>query len=132
MAREISTNGRKKVATLMKEFNANFPYLRIRFYRPEGKAFFDKKSLTDYRVDETKTLSEIRLKRGAGKISFTGSKNISTIEREFETVFGLFVQICYTTKDGGMYYTTGDENRKSLSQLNRDKAAAGCVKDQWK
>ena len=29
MAREVSTNGRKKVETLMKEFNANFPFLNL-------------------------------------------------------------------------------------------------------
>jgi hypothetical protein len=131
MAREVSTNGRKKVATLMKEFNANFPYLRIRFYRPEGKPYFDKGSLTEYRIDINKTLAEVRLKKGNGEISFTGSKNVSTIEREFEAVFGLFVQICYTTKDGDMYYTTGEENKQSLTQLNRQKAAEGCQKDQW-
>ena len=32
MAREVSTNGRKKVETLYKEFNANFPFLCLRIY----------------------------------------------------------------------------------------------------
>ena len=130
MAREVSTNGRKKISTLMKEFNANFPYLRINLHSSE-MASKAKKGETIYRLDINKTLSEVREKKGSGEISFTGSKNVGTIEREFANIFGLYVQICYTTKEGKRNYTSGSEDKKSLTELNRDKAAEGCQKDQW-
>jgi hypothetical protein len=130
MAREITTTGSKKVATLMKEFNANFPYLMLRICPPESKELVAK-GKPIYGVDSNKTLSEVRTKKGAGEISLTGSKHIATLEQEFETVFGLFIQICYTSKEGKRYYTSGAEDKKSLSKLNNEKEAEGCQKNQW-
>lgn len=131
MAREITTTGSKKVATLMKEFNENFPYLRIAVCPPEAKALVAKgQAITG--VDVEKTLSEVRTKQGTGKISISGNKKVSTVEREFEEVFGLYVQICYTTKDGKRYYTSGSDDSKTLSALNSEKEKAGCLKNQWK
>lgn len=130
MAREVTTTGSKLVATLMKEFNANYPYLRLKICPPEAKEMVAKgETITG--VDNSKTLSQVRTKKGTGEISFTGSKNVGTIEREFETIFGLYVQICYTSKEGKRYYTTGSDDKKSLTELNREKAAAECQKDQW-
>ena len=130
MAREITTTGSKLVSTLMKQFNANFPYLRLKICPPKSKALVAKGE-TIYGVDKTKKLSEVRTKKGSGEISFTGSKNVGRIEREFENIFGLYVQICYTTKEGERHYTTGSDDKKSLTELNREKAAEGCKKDQW-
>lgn len=130
MAREVTTTGSKLVATLMKEFNANFPYLRLKICPPEAKDMVAKgETITG--VDNSKTLSQVRTKKGTGEISFTGSKYVGRIEREFEEIFGLYVQICYTTKEGKRHYTTGSDDKKSLTELNREKAAAECQKDQW-
>ena len=131
MAREISTNGRKKVETLYKEFNENFPFLCLRIY-----PFTEKEKSTKYSVDKTKTLSEVRSKKGAGEISFSGRKNVATLEREFENIFGLYVQIGYKPASGlaegiSHYYTTGADDKKSLTQINREKEAAGCIKNAW-
>lgn len=124
MAREVSTNGRKKIETLMKEFNANFPYLNLTI----GSMGEDSKFRS---CDRTKTLSEIRLKKGSGEVSFSGRKKVETIEKEFHNNFGLTVQICYTTKDGKGYYTAESDNKKTLTELNREKEARGCQKDIW-
>jgi hypothetical protein len=131
MAREVSTNGRKKLATLKKEFNENFPYLRLNIHSSE-MAEKAKRGETIYQLDIEQTLSQVREKKGSGEISFTGSKNVKTIEQEFERIFGLYVQICYTSKEGNRYYTSGSEDSKSLTALNREKEAAGCKKDEWK
>ena len=131
MAREITTTGSKKVATLQKEFNNNYPYLRLKICPFTEKAKVAKvKSI--YGVDITKTLSEVRTKKGAGEISFTGSRLVGNIEKEFENVFGLYAQICFTEKDGARRYTSGSDDKKSLAALNREKAAAGCKKGEWK
>ena len=130
MAREVSTNGRKKVYTLMKEFNANFPYLRLSIHSSE-MAEKARKGETIYHLDVNKTLSEVREKKGSGEISFTGSKNVRTIEREFDSIFGLYVQICFTTKEGKRHYTTSEDDSQSLTELNREKETMGCQKDIW-
>jgi len=131
MAREVSTNGRKKVSTIMKEFNQNFPYLRLAICPPEMKIKAqNNETITEVSWD--KTLSEVRTKRGSGEISLTGSKNVGTIEREFDGIFGLFAQVCYTSAEGKRMYSKDTDNKKSLSEYNREKAAEGCLKDQWK
>jgi hypothetical protein len=127
MAREITTTGSKLVSTIIREFNVNFPFLRLGIYPQEAKALVAKGEVI-YHVDKSKKLSEVRTKKGSGEISFTGSKNVGTIESEFENIFGLYVQICYTTKEGKACYTTGGDDKKSLTELNRDKAAEGCKK----
>ena len=90
-----------------------------------------KKGGDIFGLDKEKTLSEVREKTGSGKISFTGRKNVKTIEREFDEIFGLYAQICYTESNGKRYYTSGSEDSKTLTVLNREKEAAGCVKGAW-
>ena len=83
MAREVTTTGSKKLKTLMKEFNDNFPYLRIKIISSE-MAKKAERGETISGLDIEKTLSEVREKTGSGKISFTGRKNVKTIENEFK------------------------------------------------
>jgi len=130
MAREVTTTGSKKIKTLMKQFNEHFPYLRLRLISSK-MAEKAKKGDSIFGLDKEKTLSEVREKTGSGKISFTGRKNVKTIEREFDEIFGLYAQICYTESNGKRYYTSGSEDSKTLTVLNREKEAAGCVKGAW-
>jgi hypothetical protein len=90
-----------------------------------------KKGETIYNLDIEKTLTEVREKTGSGSISLSGRKKVKTIEHEFNEIFGLYVQICYTDSKGGRFYTTGSEDDKTLTELNRDKEAAGCQKGAW-
>lgn len=90
------------------------------------------KGETITQVDSEKTLTEIRQKTGLGEISINGRKLVGNLEKEFEEKFGLYVQVCYTTKDGNRYYTTGSDDKKSLSALNKDKEKEGCQKGVWK
>lgn len=130
MAREVTTNGSKKLKTLMKQFNEHFPYLRIKLLS-SNMAVKAERGETIFGLDIEKTLSEVREKTGSGKISFTGRKNVKTIEKEFNEVFGLYAQICYTESDGKRYYTSGASDKKTLTVLNREMGAAGCKKNIW-
>ena len=130
MAREVSTTGSKKLKTLMKQFNEHFPYIRIKLLSSNMAAKAERGE-TIYGLDIEKTLSEVREKTGSGKISFTGRKNVKTIEKEFDEIFGLYVQICYTKSTGSSHYTRGSDDSKTLTVLNREKEAAGCKKDIW-
>ena len=130
MAREVTTTGSKKLKTLMKEFNQHFPYLHFAIHS-SSMAKKAKKGEPISTLDIEKTLSEIREKKGSGKISLTGRKKVKTIEKEFDDVFGLYVQICYTTADGKSFYTTHQDD-KTLTELNREREAEGCKKGVWK
>jgi hypothetical protein len=125
MTREVSTNGRKKVSTLMKEFNANYPYLILILGTKDSKGTF-------YQCDINKTLSQVRTKKGSGKISFTGSKNVGTIERDFLKIFGLTVQIGYISSEGKNFYSTGTMDKQSLTKYNNSRAAKKAKKGVWK
>lgn len=130
MAREVTTTGSKKLKTLKKEFNEHFPYLRITF-QSSDMALKAKKGEGISQLEIEKTLSEVREKTGDGKISLTGRKKVKTIEQEFIEIFGLHVQIGYTGQNGERIYTFGNEDQQTLSELNRNKEAAGCKKDLW-
>ena len=95
MATTISTNGRKKLKTLQDDFNDKFSHLKIEF---SSKPTIDDKGESKYlyakdKLDNSKTLSEVRTKTGDGKISINGRKKTETLEKEFQDVFGLFIQV---------------------------------------
>lgn len=114
---EITVSGNKKIATLQKEFNKKFPYLRLGiFYSYARNAV--KKGETITNIDGDKTLASVRRANSGGSISISGNKKVKSIEKEFDTVFGLYCQICFTESDGKRYYTSGANDEMTLSALN--------------
>jgi hypothetical protein len=131
MAREITTTGSKKLKTLKKEFNEHFPYLCINIHSSETAIRF-KKGEGIRSLDIEKTLTEVREKTGSGSISFSGRKKVKTIEKEFEEIFGLYVQICSTNSQGVAFIISNSDDDKTLTELNREREAAGSIKDFWR
>ncbi len=128
---EISVTGNKKIGTLMKEFNKKFPYLRLGiFYSYARQAVAKGETIT--RIDIEKTLASVRRADSGGDISISGNKKIKSLEKEFDTVFGLYAQVCYTTSDGSRYYTSGSTDEKTLSSFNAECEKNGCKKGEWK
>ena len=128
---ELSVTGNKKIGTLMKEFNKQFPYIRLGIYYSYARLEVAKGG-TITNIDPNKTLASVRRADSGGDISISGNKKIKTLEKEFDTVFGLYAQVCYTTKAGGRYYTSGASDEMTLSAFNKWCEENGCVKDQWK
>lgn len=130
-ATEISVTGNKKIGTLQKEFNKKFPYIRLGiFYSYAREAV--AKGETIYNIDETKTLASLRRVDSGGDISISGNKKIKSLEKEFDTVFGLYAQVCYTTSEGKRYYTKGSDDEKTLAAFNAECEKNGCKKGVWK
>lgn len=128
---EISVTGNKKIGTLMKEFNKKFPYLRLGiFYSYARQQVAKGESITHIDVD--KTLASVRRADSGGDISISGNKKIKSLEKEFDTVFGLYCQICYTTGEGKRYYTSGSDDEKTLAAFNTECEKNGCKKGAWK
>ena len=119
MAREITTTGSKKISTFLQEFNDHFPYLTL--------------EITPYSEDNyNKIFSELRSKKGKGEISFTGNKNVSTIENEFKNILGIKIEVGFTKADGVRLYSNLELNKKSLSELNSYAKEKGYMSGKWK
>lgn len=128
---EISVNGNKKIDTLRKEFNKKFPYLHLGiFYSYARNQVAKGERITP--IDGSKTLASVRRADSGGDISISGNKKIKSLEKEFDTVFGLYCQVCYTTADGHGYYTSGSSDEMTLSAFNKKCEANGCKKGVWK
>ena len=130
-ATEISVTGNKKIDTLRKEFNKKFPYLRLGIYYSYARQQVAKgESITP--IDGSKTLASVRRADSGGDISISGNKKIKSLEKEFDTVFGLYCQICFTEGDGHRYYTSGSNDDKTLATFNAECEKNGCKKGEWK
>lgn len=131
-ATEISVTGNKKIGTLQKEFNKKFPYLTLYICYSYGRDHVAKGEALKGRIDEDKTIASVRRADSGGDISISGNKKIKTLEKEFDTVFGLYCQIVYSTADGNRYYTSGSNDEKTLSAFNAECEKNGCKKGEWK
>lgn len=128
---ELSVTGNKKIGTLMKEFNKQFPYLRLKIcYSYARQAVAKGESISG--IDPDKTLASVRRADSGGDISISGNKKIKSLEKEFDKVFGLYAQVCYTEKDGHRYYTSGSADEMTLAAFNKKCEADGCKKGVWK
>lgn len=132
-ATEISVTGNKKIGTLMKEFNKKFPFIRLGiFYSYAREQVAKGEPITNIDVD--KTLASVRRADSGGDISISGNKKIKTLEKEFDTVFGLYAQVCYTNAEGKRYYTNdrSASNDMTLAAFNAQCEKEGCKKGEWK
>lgn len=127
----ISVSGNKKIGTLRKEFNQQFPYLRLGIYYSYMRETVAKGG-TITNIDNDKTLASVRRGDTSGTISISGNKKIKSLEKEFDTEFGLYAQVCYTTKEGKRYYTSGSDDEKTLASFNEECEKKGCKKGEWK
>lgn len=128
---ELSVTGNKKIGTLMKEFNSKFPYLRLKIcYSYARQAVAKGESISG--IDPDKTLASVRRADSGGDISISGNKKIKSLEKEFDTVFGLYAQVCFTESDGHRYYTSGSNDEKTLASFNAECEKNGCKKGVWK
>ena len=126
-ATEISVSGNKKIGTLQKEFNKKFPYIRLGIYYSYARQQVAKGE-TITQIEGDKTLASVRRADSGGDISISGNKKIKSLEKEFDTVFGLYAQVCYTTAEGKRYYTSGSTDDMTLSAFNAECEKNGCKK----
>ena len=80
----LSVSGSKKIDTLRKEFNKQFPYLRLGLYYSYMR---NESSKTPLNGDLT--IASVRRGDTSGDIPISGNKKIKSLEKEFDTVFGL-------------------------------------------
>ena len=126
-ATEISVSGNKKIGTLQKEFNKKFPYLQLCLFYS-----YMRNESSKTQLPEDKTLASVRRADSGGDISISGNKKIKSLEKEFDTVFGLYAQVCYYNPEGKGFYTSGSADEKTLSAFNAECEVRGCVKGKYR
>ena len=77
-------------------------------------------------------MASVRRADSGGDISISGNKKIKSLEKEFDTVFGLYCQVCYTTGEGKRYYTSGGSDDMTLASFNEYCELKGYEKGAWK
>ena len=128
---ELSVTGNKKIETLCKEFNKKFPCLQLCIFYSYARDQVKKgESITP--IDRSKTLASVRRADSGGDISISGNKKIKSLEKEFDTIFGLYAQVCYYTPEGRGVYTSGSADDMTLASFNEFCEKRGCPKDKWK
>lgn len=128
---ELSVTGNKKIGTLCKEFNKKFPYLQLGIFYSYARSQVAKgERITP--IDPDKTLASVRRANSGGDISISGNKKIKSLEKEFDTVFGLYCQVCYYTPDGKGRYTSGSADEMTLSAFNAYCEKNGYPKGKWR
>lgn len=115
---EISVNGNKKIATLQKEFSRKFPYTGIYVFDPSMKPI----ALVGGPISPFNpelTIAAVRRVNSGGSISINGHKKIGTLEKEFEEVFGLYIQVCCQTVRNQRHYTMPEQDAYTLTAYNK-------------
>ena len=125
MAGEITVNGRKKLATLQKEFSEAFNYLFIAFIDIADK---DKKGQVN-QIDCSKSISEVRTRVSNEELSLNGRTLIKNIEKYFESELGIYCQIGVHNYQGKTLYIPTDDafNNSGLTAANKWAAENGCA-----
>ncbi len=88
---KITINDRKKIFVIQEEFNTIFPYLKLEFFSKAHKIGegTSKKDLKN----SNKTVGECRTIHAKGDIVITSSMTVADLEKNFNAIYGLNVQI---------------------------------------
>ncbi len=126
---DIVISGKKHLNTICKEFSDQFPFLFLTFFTPQEweKAQEGKERI--HPIPGNQSLSAVRTKkavRDEKEMSIHGRTLVKNIENNFLNTYGIYVQICYN-KNGNNYYTSGDSDEMSLTQLNKKLSEEGAT-----
>ena len=124
---DLTMNGNAKLKTVKQQFTKRFPYLRLSIYALSQRSLSLKTPL-----NAEKTLAEVRTKTSSKVALVRGAQKVKNLEKMMEDDFGLYCQVCYTTKDNERFYTTGSLDDMKLSDLNHYGNANGWKKGEWK
>lgn len=127
---DIKITGKKVLRTIRKEFQDQFPYLGLSFQTPEQWDKARKEAGSTSVLDDGKRLSEVRLvppPKDEAEISIHGRTMVKNLENNFLKTYGLHVQVTFQ-KGNTVYYTSGDKDEMSLTQLNKKLEEEGCTK----
>lgn len=113
----------KKLEEIQKEFNAKFPYLKIKFYRKEHQS--NEGSTAAELLDPRQTIGQVRSTGKSEDVSISGYLKVKTFEQIFADKYGLNVQVFRQSGDLWLQTTSTDDwtlneqNLRAEIALNR-------------
>lgn len=112
---QIHIEEEKTLAAIKAEFSTVFPQLKIEFYAKQHKA--GEGTPARLQLDENLTIAQARSKHNEGVLQIHGNQKTSTLETEFETMYGLHAQVF--RKSSGSWLQTTATDHWTLSQQNQ-------------
>ena len=109
-------DGKQTTATLQKEFNKNFPFLKIEFFREP--CIKGKGNSKDKMIMTNEVISRLQRKKQFGKISFTNQTMVRELEENFLDKFGICMQVF--RKSGNVWLETTSTDDWTLEQQNEE------------
>ena len=115
------------IRQLQEGFTEDYPYLRIGVYMVKTGQAADRDGgdITPY--NSNTTFGEIRSFKGDCKVRIEGRSTPESLEKQFRTVSGLVIKICYNDERDRRFYISKDNSnhKKPICDLNRDFREAG-------
>ncbi len=111
-------NDSKQITSIQKEFNEKFPHLKIEFYKKHHNV--GEGSPDTEKVDEEKTLGEVRMTHNSGDLHIDGDMTVSKMEQEFHTNYGLNAQVF--RRSGTLWLQTTSTDDWTLHMQNNHAA----------
>ena len=102
------------IKELNKAFSKEFPFLKLQFYKSLDTDI--NLSYSEHRAVESLCLSELSKNFKEGIIKLNASKTVAGVEKEFQSKFGLTVQIL--RKAGEIWLETRQTDNLTLDQQN--------------
>jgi len=127
---EIKISGKKVMRTIRREFQEQFPYLGLSFMTPEQWNKAQEKGGTVTVLPDDTKLAEVRTvppPKDEKEISIHGRTLVKNLEENFLKTYGLHLQVTFAKGDS-VYYTSGETNEMSLTQLNKKLETEGYKK----
>lgn len=112
----IAIDGKQTIATLQKEFNKSFPFLKIEFFREP--CIKGKGNSKDKMIMTNEVISRLQREKQFGKISFTNQTSVSELEENFLNKFGICMQVF--RKSGNIWLETTSTDDWTLEQQNEE------------
>jgi hypothetical protein len=112
---EIIIDNKIKISEIQNEFQKQFPFLKIEFYKEAHTA--GEGSLLKNTLDTALTIGEIQKKNLSESIKITGLMKVSELESLFTKIFGLSVQVF--RKSGNVWLQTTATDNWTLAEQNQ-------------
>lgn len=113
---KITINDHRKIFAIQKEFSEMFPYLKIEFFsKPHKVGAPSPKKLMK---SPSKTIGECRKSHKEGSVIITPGMTVADLERAFNDIYGLSVQVF--RKSGKVWLETTVTDNWTLEKQNKE------------
>jgi hypothetical protein len=111
---ELIINEHKSIAEIQREFEHQFPYLKIQFYTYPCDGSED--CMTENLISSEKKIGQIRSKPYSGTLGISGNQKTSSLKKIFRDVYGLNIEIF--RRSGVMWMQPINTDNRTIDEQN--------------